>query len=178
MEIVVLLLIGVFVYLIIKDINSKDNNVLDTVLYTNSEPESKLNDNTPQPTDIEKKLSTVNRSSSKTKKKKKWQRIRIKIAGLKHYDAPIVIESLIVGTQLLLKREPNNTYDANAVKILYGKYFLGYVPSTDSEVVAVVMDTGEEVSAEIARAYISPYCDPEHGRFMEISVYIVRTTTE
>ncbi|ADB41825.1 HIRAN domain-containing protein [Spirosoma linguale] len=178
MEIIVLLLVGVFAYLIIRANNRKSNKALDTGSNTNYDLESKLDNNTSQPTDIETNLSTVKEISSKTKKKKEWKRFRTKIAGLKHYDASIIVKSLTVGTQLILKRDPSNSYDANAVKIFYGKYLLGHVPAIDSEIVAKVMDTGEEVSAEIARAYVSPYDHPEHGHFMEISVYIVRPLTE
>ncbi|MBO0949456.1 HIRAN domain-containing protein [Fibrella forsythiae] len=106
------------------------------------------------------------------KKKSSWKGFRTDIAGIKHHDAPKIINSLKVGEMVSLVREPNNQFDTYAVKVMYKKYFLGYISAEQVQRVAQSIDDGETISAEIARVYVSPHYDVEHGHFMQVAIFI------
>ncbi|WP_020607665.1 HIRAN domain-containing protein [Spirosoma spitsbergense] len=122
----------------------------------------------------------LSKSDSKEKRKgksKEWQKFRTKIAGLKYHNAISVIHTLEIGNQLSLVREPKNAYDTNATKVMYKKYFLGYIPADDAGIVAKSLDAGEKLSAEIAKVYVSPY-DNGDGPYMDVSIYVIRNAIE
>lgn len=57
---------------------------------------------------------------------------------------------LSVGEAVILRREPNNAYDNNAIEILtQGGQKLGYVPQKHNSVIAALMDQHCQVSASI-----------------------------
>lgn len=53
------------------------------------------------------------------------------IAGIKFHDY-LKDPKLEIGERLTLVPEPTNPYDENAIKILHGDIFLGYVPRTET----------------------------------------------
>lgn len=74
------------------------------------------------------------------------------IAGFEHYEGENVWNDLEVGTKVQLTREPENTFDSNAIAIYFGREQLGYVPKAVAAVLAFVMDTdagGIELKAAI-----------------------------
>lgn len=74
------------------------------------------------------------------------------IAGLQFHHADDVWEELERGSELKLVREPRNKYDKRAVAVCYGDTKLGYIPRTNNEEIARLLDTkGPE--AVIARVY-------------------------
>lgn len=73
------------------------------------------------------------------------------IAGFQYYDGEEVFAELWVKTPLLLEREQDNKYDANAVAIYYKQYKLGFVPKAENTAVAQMLDRGEYLSAEIVK---------------------------
>ena len=54
------------------------------------------------------------------------------IAGFAHHEGLSVIENLTLGTQVSLRCEPGNPYDAQAVAIYFGETKIGYVPRDDN----------------------------------------------
>lgn len=50
------------------------------------------------------------------------------VAGFTYYEGPFLFNDLVVGTKLKLKRDKNNKYDPEAIKILYQNVKIGYVP--------------------------------------------------
>jgi len=73
------------------------------------------------------------------------------IAGFQYYDGEEVFAELRVQTALLLEREQDNKYDANAVAIYYKQYKLGFVPKAENTAVAQMLDRGEYLSAVIVK---------------------------
>jgi hypothetical protein len=83
------------------------------------------------------------------------------IAGFTYWDGLEVFNELKIGTELTLEAEPTNGYDPNAVKILYGKTMLGYIPKEGNEEISMFLQLGytDIFTAKISR--ITPECHPE-----------------
>jgi len=75
---------------------------------------------------------------------------RSPLAGFRHYAAAEVWPDLKAGDRLELVREPDNPYDANAVRVEWRGRCLGYVPRSDNAAVARQMDRGTVLEARIA----------------------------
>ena len=73
------------------------------------------------------------------------------LAGFNYHEAPAVFPAMQVGDELVLWREPDNPYDANAVKVMWRDSTLGYVPRAQNNALAWAMDRGEPVMARISR---------------------------
>lgn len=73
------------------------------------------------------------------------------LAGFRHHEAMLVWAELKPGDRLELVREPDNPYDANAVRVEWSGRKLGYVPRSENAALAWAMDRGERVSARISR---------------------------
>lgn len=56
-----------------------------------------------------------------------------------------------------LIREPGNPYDSNAVKVMLGNLYLGYLPKSVAAKVASYIDNGTHLVAEPVRINESPY---------------------
>ena len=75
---------------------------------------------------------------------------RSPLAGFRHYDGGEVLRDLKPGDRLELVREPENPYDANAVRVEWRGVKLGYVPRRDNAAVARQMDRGAALEARLA----------------------------
>lgn len=73
------------------------------------------------------------------------------LAGRQYHEANDVWEDLHVGTLLELQRDKENSYDKNAVAVVYTKlldgnekeeYLLGYLPRTENEEIAQLLEMG------------------------------------
>ena len=58
-----------------------------------------------------------------------------------------------------LVREPDNPHDPNAIKVMLGQYFLGYVPRHIAEKLAPEMDAGRKLFALFVARNEHPYHD-------------------
>jgi len=58
-----------------------------------------------------------------------------------------------------LVREPENSYDKNAIKVFYGEDELGYVPAKTAAKLAPLMDTGKRFKAEFVQQNTSSFSD-------------------
>jgi HIRAN domain len=74
---------------------------------------------------------------------------RSPLAGFRHYAAPEIWRGMAVGERLQLVREPDNPYDANAVRVDWQGVILGYVPRRDNAAVARQMDRGTALEARV-----------------------------
>ena len=83
------------------------------------------------------------------------------IAGFTYYDGVDVFENLKIGTPLLLKAEPENRYDPNAVAIYFQKNKLGFVPRTENEALSKFLNLGYSDLFEVKINQISPEEHPE-----------------
>lgn len=77
--------------------------------------------------------------------------LSLAIAGTAHHGYDSVAAALRVGERLVLRREPANRHDPNAVEIVTeGGVKLGYVPRAAARDLAPRLDAGERIGAEIA----------------------------
>jgi hypothetical protein len=75
---------------------------------------------------------------------------RSPLAGFRHYEGREAWHGMSVGDRLQLVREPDNPYDANAVRVEWRGVVLGYVPRRDNTAVARQLDRGAALEARIA----------------------------
>ena len=74
------------------------------------------------------------------------------------------------GENLILKREPKNRYDANAVAVLRENgNQIGYLSRDDAEWVARIMDDGDEVEARIKWITGGTAEKPSYGMVVDIN---------
>jgi hypothetical protein len=73
------------------------------------------------------------------------------LAGFQFYRGKVLWSEMKVGDPLALVREPDNTYDPNAVRVEWRGEKLGYVPRADNADLARHMDRGTKVEARISR---------------------------
>ncbi|MBV2235027.1 MAG: HIRAN domain-containing protein [Sterolibacterium sp.] len=73
------------------------------------------------------------------------------LAGFQHHAGAAFWHQLQVGDSLVLQREPDNSHDAMAVRVVWQGQQLGYLPRAQNRAVAVEMDRGARVEARIAR---------------------------
>lgn len=72
------------------------------------------------------------------------------LAGFRHYDGPGLWREIAPGDQLELVREPQNPYDAGAIRVDWHGRKLGYVPQRDNAAIARQMDRGVALEARVA----------------------------
>ncbi|MFN6961083.1 MAG: HIRAN domain-containing protein [Rhodocyclaceae bacterium] len=72
------------------------------------------------------------------------------LAGFQYHAGAAVWDQLRVGDPLVLIREPDNPYDARAVRVEWQGVKLGYLPRAENEAVAAALDRGERVAGRIA----------------------------
>lgn len=98
-------------------------------------------------------------------KKKGYERSRnfltFPIAGFAYYDGLEVLESLKIGTELLLISEPANRYDENAVAIYYNMTKLGYVPKEKNELLSQLLYFGHDTIFTAKIQQLNPDTHPE-----------------
>jgi len=75
---------------------------------------------------------------------------RSPLAAFRHYEAREAWPELRIGARLDLVHEPDNPYDANAVRVEWHGRKLGYVPRRENEAVARHLDRGTALEARIA----------------------------
>jgi hypothetical protein len=73
------------------------------------------------------------------------------LAGFQYHEAAVLWEEMKVGDPLVLKREPDNAFDANAVRVEWRGRMIGYLPRAENRAVAAEMDRGGRVEARVAR---------------------------
>ena len=71
------------------------------------------------------------------------------LAGFQHYAGAAFFPLMNVGDPLVLKREPNNPFDAKAVRVEWRGSQIGYAPRADNVDLARIMDRGTPVEARI-----------------------------
>ena len=97
------------------------------------------------------------------------------LAGRKYHDADEVWEQLKVGTVLKLERDKENRTDANAVMVVYndkdGEDFkLGYIPRTDNETIASLLEMGWTDIFECRISKLNPDAHPKNQVHLTIRI--------
>jgi hypothetical protein len=90
------------------------------------------------------------------------------LAGFNYHQAPEVWRGIRVGDALALAREPDNPYDAGAVRVLWQGHKLGYVPRAQNAALAWALDRGERLEARVSRVQ----ADHNPRKRIEFEVYI------
>ena len=73
------------------------------------------------------------------------------LAGFQYYAGKAKWDEMHEGDALTLVREPDNVYDARAVRVEWQGLKLGYVPRRDNAAVARMLDNGTAMNARITR---------------------------
>jgi len=78
------------------------------------------------------------------------------LAGFRHAEAGEAWPDLRLGDELALVREPDNAFDANAVRVEWRGRKLGYVPRRDNAALAWALDRGDTLRARVSRCEWHP----------------------
>ena len=89
-------------------------------------------------------------------------------AGLRYHEAKTVWEEMQVGDALTPVREPENPYDAKAVRVEWHGHKLGYIPRTENAAVARQMDRGNALQARLTKLVYYR----NHRRKLELEVFL------
>jgi len=73
------------------------------------------------------------------------------LAGFQYHQGKQLWEDMKAGDELILVREPDNPYDAKAVRVDWRGQKLGYVPRRENADIARLMDKGAKLEARISR---------------------------
>jgi hypothetical protein len=96
------------------------------------------------------------------------------VRGFKHYAGQQILRELQVGTPLILKREPYNAFDNQAIAIYYGNNKLGFVPAECNDMLAKIMDTHLlQLQAEVSEVNIELSIWQQLG----IAIYVISNNT-
>lgn len=90
------------------------------------------------------------------------------LAGYRYAEAAEVLPMLRLGDALQLVREPDNPYDANAVRVDWQGRRLGYVPRRSNAALAWGLDRGTALRARVSRLE----AHPNPARRIELEIYI------
>jgi len=83
------------------------------------------------------------------------------IAGFTYHSGVDVFNELKIGTELILKAEPNNRNDIYAVAIYYENHKLGYIPRSNNKFISKFLNFGHIDLFDIKINRISPEEHPE-----------------
>lgn len=73
------------------------------------------------------------------------------LAGFQYHQGKKLWEEMKAGDALTLVREPDNPYDARAIRVDWRGHKLGYVPRRENADIARLMDGGAKLEARISR---------------------------
>jgi hypothetical protein len=83
------------------------------------------------------------------------------IAGFTYYDGVDVFYELKIGTELHLKAEPNNPFDAYAVAVYYKDTKLGYILKGENKVISKFLNCKYTDLFEVKICQITMEAHPE-----------------
>ncbi len=90
------------------------------------------------------------------------------LAGFQHYAGATLFPLMQVGDALVLRREPANPYDAQAVRVEWRGVQIGYAPRAENVDLARLLDRGTPVEGRILHLQIGR--DPWKRVLMELYV--------
>lgn len=94
------------------------------------------------------------------------------IAGTGYHQAATLLPQLRVGDALQLVREPKNPHDANAIRLDWQGYTLGYVPRRENQRLSRELDAGAAFQARLE------YVDEEHPTYPHLEFSVCRLMPE
>jgi hypothetical protein len=90
------------------------------------------------------------------------------LAGFQHHAGPTLFPLMQVGDHLILRREPGNPHDRQAVRVEWRGVQIGYAPRAENVDLARLMDRGTRVEGRILNLQKSR--DPWKRVLMELYV--------
>ena len=91
------------------------------------------------------------------------------LAGSQFHALARLAGKIKTGDPLTLHREPDNRYDANAVRVEWQGEMLGYLPRRENRAVAAALDRGELLNGRIIR--FNPD-DPDPWQRLRLEVWV------
>ncbi|MDR1888361.1 MAG: HIRAN domain-containing protein [Zoogloeaceae bacterium] len=91
------------------------------------------------------------------------------LAGSQFHALARLHADMRLGDALTLVREPENPYDAKAIRVEWRGQKLGYVPRRENRAVAAAMDRGEILGARISRLQADA---PDPWQRLEFEVWL------
>lgn len=82
------------------------------------------------------------------------------ISGFTYYEGALVFKELQVGTELSLKYEEDNKFDARAIAIYYKEYKLGFIPRSENRIIYKLMKVGF-TNFDVRIQQVDPQAHPE-----------------
>lgn len=92
------------------------------------------------------------------------------VSGFQYYDGALVLDQLKPGTPVQLRSEPDNPHDADAVAIYHESTKLGYVPSSNNDLIALLLYYGHDAVCEARILATKPDEDPWNQ--VRVGVYV------
>ena len=77
----------------------------------------------------------------------------VRVVGVTYEGRQQLLEHVEAGMILSLKREPENMYDHNAIRVVHENSTLGYIPKELARYYAPTMDSGDILLARIRKVY-------------------------
>lgn len=93
------------------------------------------------------------------------------VAGFRYYEGPHLIKRIAAGDPLMLKREPDNSYDNMAISVYWRGSKIGYIPRADNTVLARLIDA-DTVAIAAQVSLVDPTSAPWDA--VEVEVYMVK----
>jgi len=82
------------------------------------------------------------------------------VAGVQFHDSKSIQEKIKEGTELIIRSEPTNRFDPNAVALLFldedlGDVMVGYVPAKFSGEISALLLTAEKVTCTLTEVNLT-----------------------
>lgn len=111
-------------------------------------------------------------TASQAAEVEQWEILQVSpLAGFQYHAGAALFALMNVGDRLTLRREPDNPYDAKAVRVEWHGTQIGYAPRADNVDLARLMDRGTPVEARIL--HLQKSRDP--WKRVLIEIYLVPT---
>jgi len=97
--------------------------------------------------------------------------LRCYVRGFCFYEGGELLLRMRKGDALQLVREPQNTFDSNAIALYYQNRKIGFIPRESNDVISKLMDDGTlHIKAEITRVR------PDAGSWerVQTAIYLVK----
>ena len=81
----------------------------------------------------------------------------------------LAVEAVDIGDEVQLVPDPDNQYDPNAVKVMSGEHWLGFIPRDQAETVKQAIDNGCKIDAKV-KSKKKPEGSDSYGLIIELCV--------
>lgn len=91
-----------------------------------------------------------------------------RVVGVSNYAG--AVEQCTAGQRVVLRRDPYNAYDENAIKVLASGRQIGFISRDEAETLAPAMDQGDKVEAVIEQITGGTYNKSNIGIILKITL--------